>query len=940
MPVVLRVQSPDGSKAAVTVEDDGLVADVILAAAQGSKEDVGRLALVAGFPPKKVEPGDTLAGAQIRSNESVRLTTLAIDDPAVSGARRCLALRAAQRFAAARQVEPKAPRKVEASLAFEKYAIADNSCLFNAVGFAVEGRLDLAVALRGLVAQAIEADTPRCEATLEKAPAEYVQEMLKPETWGGGVELAILAEFFGLQIAVWDLQSQKMIINKEDAAQRIFLLFEGLHYDLLVAKEDAPQTVFRAEDEEAVAKARVVVAELHGKHQFVDVKRFTLRCLVCQEGLEGAAAAKDHAQATGHQAFAEYQKYQSINHLKSRAANRGQIADIWNWLDTLVVCIWYAERVTTTGFPLDPMILRLFRLSRLMRMVRLVKIFEQCALYLMLTSIRASFAALAWSSALLLLIQMMLALAMVTLVEPYLSSAESTGQGRSGVCEMYGLNITLGDKHAVYSYYGTFTRAMLTLFEITLGNFVPVTRLMMQDVSEIYVIFALIHKLVIGFAVVMEHWQVITGVFVQETFSVAQTDNTIMRLRRESRRSSFIRDSRAIQSVVTFVWAEVKYDATNDEMINQKERALALHVAKMCLECDSSEPKSVVFGRTALFKAADFDGSGRLDLGEWLQVCDDYSVQLWLSAMGLDVSNAALVHELICSAVGKQAGAQDLNAKDLVLGVARLKGAARNIDMALFRQDIFSLGGCQRFITSGDCYAALRGDKANANRRERRESWRSESHKEVRRYPQDAAGSEALSLASLLCRLGIALHAMHGFNCGQAVQELSLLPKRHYETGYVLDLVGLSYFESADYKKSELAYNQAWRVEPFRVEGLEYYSSALWHLRRDVELCRLAQQCLQWDRLKPQVWCVVGNCFSLQKEHDAAVKLFKRAIQVDSTFTYAYTLCGHEFVASEKIDKAVAMYENAVRLDPRHYNAWRQGVYFLMKLHVCGMIEG
>ncbi|CAJ1455389.1 unnamed protein product [Effrenium voratum] len=272
MPVVLRVQSPDGSKAAVTVEDDALVADVILAAAQGSKEDVGRLALVAGFPPKKVEPGDTLAGAQIRSNESVRLTTLAIDDPAVSGARRCLALRAAQRFAAARQVEPKAPRKVEASLAFEKYAIAaDNSCLFNAVGFAVEGRLNLAVALRG------------CEATLEKAPAEYVQEMLKPETWGGGVELAILAEFFGLQIAVWDLQSQKMIINKEDAAQRIFLLFEGLHYDLLVAKEDAPQTVFRAEDEEAVAKARVVVAELHGKHQFVDVKRFTLRCLVCQE---------------------------------------------------------------------------------------------------------------------------------------------------------------------------------------------------------------------------------------------------------------------------------------------------------------------------------------------------------------------------------------------------------------------------------------------------------------------------------------------------------------------------------------------------------------------------------------------------------------------------------------------------------------------------------
>jgi len=283
--------------------------------------------------------------------------------------------------------------------------------------------------------------------------------------------------------------------------------------------------------------------------------------------------------------------------------------DLWNWLDGLVLIVWYLERMTAAAFPLDPMILRLFRLSRLMRMVRLVKIFEQCdALYLMLTSIRASFAALAWSSALLLLIQMMLALAMVTLLEPYLSDPNSTG-----------------DKYAVYSYYGTFTRAIMTLFEITLGNFVPVTRLMMQDVSEIYVVFALIHKLVIGFAVVM----VITGVFVQETMTVAQTDNTIM--------------------------------------INQKERALSLHVAKM----------------TALFKAADFDGSGRLDRGEWLQVCDDYSVQLWLAAMGLDVSNAALVHELICAKNNKE----DLNAKDLVSGIARLKGAARNIDMALFRQE-------------------------------------------------------------------------------------------------------------------------------------------------------------------------------------------------------------------------------------------------------------
>mmetsp|Transcript_33196 Transcript_33196/g.75113 ORF Transcript_33196/g.75113 Transcript_33196/m.75113 type:complete len:862 (+) Transcript_33196:92-2677(+) len=178
------------------------------------------------------------------------------------------------------------------------------------------------------------------------------------------------------------------------------------------------------------------------------------------------------------------------------------------------------------------------------------------------------------------------------------------------------------------------------------------------------------------------------------------------------------------------------------------------------------------------------------------------------------------------------------------------------------------------------------------------------------------------SLAALLCKLGVALHAMHSFENQQTIQMLSTLPRRHYETGYVLDLVGRCYFESSDYKKAELVFQQVWRIEPRRLEGLEYYSSALWHLRKDIELGHLAQQCLQWDRLKPQVWCVVGNCFSLQKEHDVAIKFFKRAIQVDPSYTYAYTLCGHEFVANEKFDKAIPMYEQALSVDTRHYNAW------------------
>ncbi|CAG2238610.1 APC3 [Mytilus edulis] len=64
------------------------------------------------------------------------------------------------------------------------------------------------------------------------------------------------------------------------------------------------------------------------------------------------------------------------------------------------------------------------------------------------------------------------------------------------------------------------------------------------------------------------------------------------------------------------------------------------------------------------------------------------------------------------------------------------------------------------------------------------------------------------------------------------------------------------------------------------------------------------------------------NCFSLQKEHDTAIKFFQRAIQVDPNFAYAFTLLGHEYVFTEELDKAMSCFRNAIRVDPRHFNAW------------------
>ena len=58
------------------------------------------------------------------------------------------------------------------------------------------------------------------------------------------------------------------------------------------------------------------------------------------------------------------------------------------------------------------------------------------------------------------------------------------------------------------------------------------------------------------------------------------------------------------------------------------------------------------------------------------------------------------------------------------------------------------------------------------------------------------------------------------------------------------------------------------------------------------------------------------------QEHEAALRYFQRAAQLDPGFAYAYTLSGHEYFACEDFEQARKLYETALSVDRRHYNAW------------------
>merc|ERR1711937_389567 len=113
---------------------------------------------------------------------------------------------------------------------------------------------------------------------------------------------------------------------------------------------------------------------------------------------------------------------------------------------------------------------------------------------------------------------------------------------------------------------------MYTMYELTMGNFVPVTRYLMEHVGEGYAVFLIFYRFLVGFACI----KVITGVFMHETFRIAASDD--------------------------------------DLMVVQKSRATQRHVGKMC----------------RLLKRVDKSSDGKIQKQEFIDIMTDKKTKTWL----------------------------------------------------------------------------------------------------------------------------------------------------------------------------------------------------------------------------------------------------------------------------------------------------------------------
>lgn len=196
-------------------------------------------------------------------------------------------------------------------------------------------------------------------------------------------------------------------------------------------------------------------------------------------------------------------------------------------------------------------------------------------------------------------------------------------------------------------------------------------------------------------------------------------------------------------------------------------------------------------------------------------------------------------------------------------------------------------------------------------------------------------------LLDLFMKLGSGYFALSHYQCQNALRCFNSISPNQRDTPWVLAQIGRAYYEQASYLEAEKTFIRIKTMAPSRLEDMEVYSTTLWHLKSDIDLAFLAHEIIDIDRNSPQAWCAVGNSFSLQRDHDQALKCFKRATQLDPKFAYAFTLQGHEHVANEEYDKALSAYRSSIAAETRHYNAWyglgtvfeKQGKYAFAEQH-------
>mmetsp|Transcript_3141 Transcript_3141/g.6533 ORF Transcript_3141/g.6533 Transcript_3141/m.6533 type:complete len:263 (+) Transcript_3141:3-791(+) len=223
-------------------------------------------------------------------------------------------------------------------------------------------------------------------------------------------------------------------------------------------------------------------------------------------------------------------------------------------------------------------------------------------LRILLRTVVASFLSLFWSMVLLSILMFGAAIFLCQMLQQTLEDED----------------VDLELRRWIFEYYGTSSRASLTMFEFThSGGWPNYSRRIIEEVHPAYGLFYVLYVSIVVFAVT----RIITALFLRDTLQVAASDA--------------------------------------DMMVQENMQKTKKYVARL----------------QELFELADRSGDGVLTYEELEDICRYPEVRMYMHMLELDFYEAKGLFRLL------DTGRGNVSLTEFVAGVMRLKGQARSTDM-------------------------------------------------------------------------------------------------------------------------------------------------------------------------------------------------------------------------------------------------------------------
>jgi len=295
----------------------------------------------------------------------------------------------------------------------------------------------------------------------------------------------------------------------------------------------------------------------------------------------------------------------------------------WINLDVIIVCTSILASSDVATVDLSMMrVVRLARAIRVLKVVRFVRSFD--SMFVLIRSIQASGSAFFWSFMLLFSIQIAGGMFLHQVLKPCMTDA----------------HFSIKQREDIYNVYGTFTKTMLTMFEVTFANWVPVCRMLVSNVSESFALFFILYRCMFCFAIV----KVIAAVFISETNRIVAGDAELALVKSQRAREDY---ARKLQT---------------------------------------------------MFKVLDKSGDGKISWDEFQVLLSDDVTKAWAAAMEIDTRELQELFTYLDTGDG------EVTLDEFMAGIPKMKGNARSTDsvhmLALARRMEYKINSLQESMSN------------------------------------------------------------------------------------------------------------------------------------------------------------------------------------------------------------------------------------------------